>query len=305
MRMADALSLSRIIIALMLPLLAYLHQTILLLILFSIGLLTDVLDGAIARSQKKSSRKGHDLDIIADNILAACFMLGLFILKPGIMLSYWKEIAFVISIALAAHAISLVLKKRLLLEKTNIGMMTAILFPIAFISAFFFGTGIIMYAYLILMIYSNVMKFFDHVIHADKLRYLVLAAAYLGFFLIATLPRSVCFETACIDAEVMDTNEARMVGLMYRSNLGEDKGMLFVFEQSERYGFWMKNVNFPIDMIFLDRDKAIIYIANATPCVEEPCAVYTPELPALYVIEVNAGFSEMNGIGVGQKVSLP
>ena len=93
---------------------------------------------------------------------------------------------------------------------------------------------------------------------------------------------------------------------MYRESLPEDSGMLFVFGDEAVRSFWMKNTLIPLDMIFIDSNRRIVHIEeNTQPCESDPCSIYSSQLPAMYVIEVNAGFSERNGLGAGDSVTLP
>lgn len=107
-----------------------------------------------------------------------------------------------------------------------------------------------------------------------------------------------------IDAEVADTPERRSVGLMFREHLRAGAGMLFIFSEPHPYRFWMKNCKFPIDMIWLNRQKEIVYISeNTPPCKSDPCPHYGPtDRDALYVIEVAAGFAKKEQLKLGTKV---
>jgi uncharacterized membrane protein (UPF0127 family) len=106
--------------------------------------------------------------------------------------------------------------------------------------------------------------------------------------------------------EVADNQTERKKGLMNRTKLGKNRGMLFVFEEEAPRGFWMKNTLIPLDMIFLDKDKEVINIETAYPepnTSDSELKVYRSERPAKYVIEVNAGFAENNSIRPGTEVS--
>ena len=107
-----------------------------------------------------------------------------------------------------------------------------------------------------------------------------------------------------INVEIADDISERMHGLMNRTQLGENSGMLFVFDDDNYYQFWMKNTIIPLDIIFIGKDFGIIEIKNAVPCAKEPCALYGPSKPAKYVLEVNSGFAARNGIKSGNKVIL-
>ncbi len=93
-----------------------------------------------------------------------------------------------------------------------------------------------------------------------------------------------------ITVELAITDEERQRGLMFREPLNEEQGMLFIFKREGFYSFWMKNVNFSIDILWLNEDKRIVHIEkNVPPCRREPCPSYSPDLPALYVLELKAG----------------
>jgi len=106
-----------------------------------------------------------------------------------------------------------------------------------------------------------------------------------------------------VKVEVADTREKTELGLMYRANLPEGRGMWFVFPVERRLFFWMKNVSFPIDIIFLDANHNIRKIWNSVPpCEKEPCPVYPSAGPAKYALEVPAGYCEKYGVKENQKV---
>ncbi len=103
-----------------------------------------------------------------------------------------------------------------------------------------------------------------------------------------------------ITAELAVTDEERARGLMFRKEIPDDFGMLFIFEREERHGFWMKNTLIPLDMLWLDGKKRIVHIEeNVPPCNVEPCEVYYPLKPGLYVLELNAGKARKEGLRVG------
>src|SRR3989344_4796204 len=114
-----------------------------------------------------------------------------------------------------------------------------------------------------------------------------------------------CFNSKCIELEVMRTLEEKQNGLMFRESLDYNKGLLFLYEEEGERNFWMKNVKFPIDIIFLDKDDKIIHIETNVPsCLEDPCPIYSPNRKALNVIEVNSGFTIENNINVGDMVGF-
>jgi uncharacterized membrane protein (UPF0127 family) len=113
----------------------------------------------------------------------------------------------------------------------------------------------------------------------------------------------VCMNAVCLKASIADSDSTRSKGLMFRKELPENQAMLFIFDKEGPYGFWMKNTFIPLDIIWVSRDKEIVDIhAGALPCQKDPCRVITPRLPAKYVVEVNAGFTEKHKVKIGDKV---
>lgn len=106
-----------------------------------------------------------------------------------------------------------------------------------------------------------------------------------------------------VSVEIANTEEKRQFGLMYRTDLPEMQGMLFLFPQEGSLAFWMKNTPRPLDIIYINSAYRIVSIArNTTPFSEEnlPSAK-----PAQYVLEVNGGFCERHGITAGDRVEFP
>ncbi|WP_247232418.1 DUF192 domain-containing protein [Telluribacter sp. SYSU D00476] len=105
-----------------------------------------------------------------------------------------------------------------------------------------------------------------------------------------------------IDVEVAENEAERNQGLMYRSYMPDSVGMLFIFEQSEPQSFWMKNTIIPLDILYVNENKEIVYIhKNTTPYSEQSLPSYEN---AQYVVEVNAGFTDRYGIKVGDSISF-
>lgn len=102
--------------------------------------------------------------------------------------------------------------------------------------------------------------------------------------------------------DVANTEAKRHQGLSFRESLAEDEGMLFIFDREGVYGFHMPDMNFPIDIFWIDNNKKIISIKqNALP--EDYPEIYYPSEKAKYVLETTAGLSEERGIQIGDKVS--
>lgn len=97
---------------------------------------------------------------------------------------------------------------------------------------------------------------------------------------------------------IADTEEEREKGLGGRESMPYDTAMLFIFDTPDTYGFWMKDMKFPLDIVWLNEDKEVIYIKeNAQP--ESYPEGFIPPDKSLYVIELNAGLVSKYGIKVG------
>jgi len=105
-----------------------------------------------------------------------------------------------------------------------------------------------------------------------------------------------------VRVEVTRAFEERARGLMFRTDLPEDEGMLFIFRQRLDHSFWMKNTCLPLDMLFIDGDGLIVGIEENVPTLNE--ASYRVGCPSQLVLEVNAGWSRRHGVMAGQKVEI-
>jgi uncharacterized membrane protein (UPF0127 family) len=103
-----------------------------------------------------------------------------------------------------------------------------------------------------------------------------------------------------LQVEVASTDEQRQMGLMFREQLGESEGMLFLFPSERRQSFWMRNTLIPLDMFFIDSDWTVVgVVENAEPLTDTPRGVAKM---SRYVLETNAGFARRHGFGAGQKI---
>ena len=110
-----------------------------------------------------------------------------------------------------------------------------------------------------------------------------------------------------VQVEVEDTDASREQGLSGRTSLADGSGMLFIFDTPGNYGFWMKDMNFSIDMLFIDASGKIVTIAaNALPGGYRlnPPQVFNPAAPVQYVLEVPAGFAAAHGIVKGMQATF-
>lgn len=111
----------------------------------------------------------------------------------------------------------------------------------------------------------------------------------------------VTFDNVFFDVEIAQTSEERAKGLMFRESMPENYGMLFVFDDDAPRSFWMKNTLIPLDMIFIDGNMTVVDVKNAVPCKEDPCSTYSAH--GKFVLEINAGLAEKNGIRAGSRMS--
>jgi uncharacterized membrane protein (UPF0127 family) len=91
--------------------------------------------------------------------------------------------------------------------------------------------------------------------------------------------------------ETASTPQEQLTGLMHRTELPQNQGMLFIYPDSKIRSFWMKNTLIPLDIIFIDQNQQIINIHTATPCLSEQCPTYQSHSPAQFILEINAGLS--------------
>ncbi|MDR7521272.1 MAG: DUF192 domain-containing protein [Armatimonadota bacterium] len=146
----------------------------------------------------------------------------------------------------------------------------------------------------------------------------MLAAAMLAVTAAGPAPAAVRYERGVlhivqgsrrvtIQVEIARTPEARAQGLMSRTALPEDAGMLFVFEQDGRWGFWMKNTLIPLSIGFIDSRWRLLEILDmdvAPDPVQGPFAIYEPAQAYRYALEVNQGFFRRKGITPGARLEL-
>lgn len=109
-------------------------------------------------------------------------------------------------------------------------------------------------------------------------------------------------EISSIDIEVADDNAEREQGLMYRETMAENNGMLFLMETEETQAFWMKNTILPLDILFVDANHRIVSIH--TNCKPYSLDQIVSAKPALYVVEVNNGYTTKYGIKAGDLISF-
>jgi uncharacterized membrane protein (UPF0127 family) len=145
----------------------------------------------------------------------------------------------------------------------------------------------------------------DRAVYRNYCAFLVLCS--LASLLAACGPKSpaVCIEKkdgrkVCVSVEAARTPSQRQLGLMYRRELGADRGMLFFFDREQKQAFTMRNTYIPLDMIFISGDRRIAGIVENTPPLTE--GPYAVDAASQYVLEVNGRFCREHGIAVGDRV---
>jgi uncharacterized protein len=137
--------------------------------------------------------------------------------------------------------------------------------------------------------------------------FLFLCLFFLGIFFIYknNFEKKVCFGDDCFIVELAKTQKKISQGLMFRESLAQNRGMLFIFSQSGVYNFWMKNTKIPLDIIWLNDKKEIVFLANnVAPCYEEFCPSINPGEKAKYVLEINAGLAEKIGLKIRDRADF-
>jgi hypothetical protein len=108
-----------------------------------------------------------------------------------------------------------------------------------------------------------------------------------------------------LEVEVVDTKASRVLGLSGRPSMRDDEGMLFVFDEPGRYGFWMKDMLFPLDMVWINQNGVVVWIErNVTPESYKEKKTYINQSEASYVLEINAGQAEKFGLYMGSKIKI-
>jgi uncharacterized membrane protein (UPF0127 family) len=104
--------------------------------------------------------------------------------------------------------------------------------------------------------------------------------------------------------EVADSGAERSRGLMGRTGLAADTGMIFVFPGGTSTSFWMKDTLIPLSIAFWNEEGRVLDILEMVPCETEPCPLYSPGTTYTFALEMNAGWFADHGIEIGDRVEL-
>ncbi|MEO8459746.1 MAG: DUF192 domain-containing protein [Dokdonella sp.] len=136
---------------------------------------------------------------------------------------------------------------------------------------------------------------------------LTLAIAALTLTACATTPTgpSVTLKGHRYSVELAEDPASQERGLMFREEMADDHGMLFIFTESGMQAFWMKNTKIPLDMFFFDDQRRLVNVQERVPpCRADPCPPYPSSGPAMYVLELNAGQAGKIGVKAGDELTF-
>lgn len=117
--------------------------------------------------------------------------------------------------------------------------------------------------------------------------------------------RRICKGDKCITAKAVRHPLEQAKGLMFQEHLNKDEGMLFIFKQESIIPFWMKNTIIPLDIIWMNSKREIVYIhKKAEPCLAMMCPSINPGKRAQYVLEINTGIVDEMKLEVGDVLTI-
>ena len=106
-----------------------------------------------------------------------------------------------------------------------------------------------------------------------------------------------------LDIEIADDDYSRETGLMYRESMEENQGMLFIYNRESMRNFYMKNTYIPLDLVFFDADSTIVSFQKDAQPLDE--TLLPSQVPAQFILEINAGLSERWNLNTGDRFSVP
>jgi len=237
---ANYITALRIVFGVLILTAAYYNNLSMLLLFYLIAVLTDLLDGYVARKYRCSSKFGAKFDIIADNILVFFVGLAIGMIRPDIIYQYSYVLLTLSSYFILVNLISIYKTKKPIFLRTYSANIAAIIFPIVIFSIFFFENTLIIRLYTLIMLFSlsekliiqltkkRVKTLFAYSSHSLNIALMILLL--LQVMIVWSIPiknKFICFGSRCIEVEIKKTPEERMIGLMYRQSLEPNKGMLF------------------------------------------------------------------------------
>ncbi|MCU0660477.1 MAG: DUF192 domain-containing protein [Candidatus Pacebacteria bacterium] len=148
----------------------------------------------------------------------------------------------------------------------------------------------------------------------NKVVHIVLLAGFFGVLIavatlyfqkneLATAQSIINIAGKTLRIEFVDTMSEKETGLAKYAQIHDDFGMVFVFTMPGKYGFWMKDMHFPIDIIWIGEDMTVVHIERDISPDSYP-KIFYPNTDALYVLETKAGFSQKQNLKLGDPVSF-
>lgn len=137
-----------------------------------------------------------------------------------------------------------------------------------------------------------------------RCRWLVAAVAMLALSACQAEP-TVTVAGHTFVVEIADDPKSQQLGLMFRDEMADDHGMVFIFKRSQPRSFWMKNTRIPLDILYFDEHRRLVSMqTDVRPCRTQQCPGYPSRKPAKYVLEINGGLAEQLGITTGAKMTF-
>lgn len=153
---------------------------------------------------------------------------------------------------------------------------------------FFFETAIlIIFAVTALFLYQN---------YWDDLRYALFGEEYL---------HTIYVGSTAISVTVADEYDERLQGLGGTRSLGDFQGKLFIFDTDAKHGIWMKDMHYPIDIIWIDKHLNVVHIEENVSPSTYPTQIFAPPVDARFVLEVNAYLVRSVDIALGDRANIP
>lgn len=133
--------------------------------------------------------------------------------------------------------------------------------------------------------------------------FIVVGITLIGYLTTINYESTVVINGKTYTVDVSSTAYTKTKGLSGRESLAPNHGMFFMFDNEDKHGFWMKDMNFSIDIIWIDKNFAVNHIEKAVSPQTYP-KVFYPETSSLYVLELASGQADLLGLKVGDRVEF-
>ena len=137
------------------------------------------------------------------------------------------------------------------------------------------------------------------------MRYLLLVLTFFACTACMAKSPYVTLKNERFLVELAETPDKQALGLMFREQMPDDHGMLFLFPVEGMRSFWMKNTRIPLDIFYFDEELKLVSVSeNTQPCRVQHCPSYPSLGPAKYILELNAGKAAELGVKAGDVLEL-